>query len=65
MSNHILGNEDLMKYLAIMNHKGKTHEFGNYRTPSRPGLYRLTSAGINLPVDLDKQLLVNVRTFFK
>jgi len=65
MSHHILGNKNLMKYFAVVDHKGKAHEFGNYGASSCPGFYRLTRAVTNLPVDLDKQLLINIRPLFK
>ena len=65
MANHILGNKDLMKYLTVMHHKGKTDELGNYCAPSRPGLYRFTRIGFNVPVDLGEQLLIDEWTFFK
>ena len=65
MPHHILGNKDLMKYLAVVDHKRKTYELRDYRTSSCPGLYRLTRAGGNLLVDLAKELVVNVWSFFK
>src|SRR4030042_942929 len=65
MSDHILGNENLIKNLAIVDHKGKTNEFGNYRASSRPCFYRLTRADCNSLVDLGKKLFINIRPFFK
>jgi hypothetical protein len=55
VSHHILGNKDLIKHFAVMDEKCKTYELGNYRTPSRPCLYRLTRTGFRLLVDFDKQ----------
>jgi hypothetical protein len=34
MPDHIIRNEDFIKYLPVMYQKGETDEFGNYRTPS-------------------------------
>jgi len=65
MPNHILGNKYFMKHLAIVDHKRKTHELRDYRTSSCPGLYRFARTGGNLLVDLAKQLVVNVWSFFK
>ena len=65
MSNHILGDEDLIEYLAVMHQKGKTDEFRNYGAPSCPGLYWLSGAALDLFIDLCEQLFVNERPFFK
>ncbi len=65
MSYHILGNKDLMKHLAIVDQKRKTDKLGNYRTSSCPCLNRLTRAGFCLLVDFDKQLIINIWSFFK
>ena len=65
MSHHILGNKNLMKYFTVVDQKRETHELRNYRASSCPGLYWLTRAGSSSFVDLDKQLLVNVWSFFK
>jgi hypothetical protein len=65
MTDHILGNENLIKNLAVVDHKGKTDEFGNYSAPSRPGFYRLMGAGFDSFVNLGKNLRVNIRPFFK
>ena len=62
---HILCYEDLMEHLPVVDEKRKTHKLRDYRTSSRPGLYWLAGAGINLLIDLDKQLLVNERSFFQ
>ena len=64
MSHHIFGDKNLVKHLAIVDHKCEANELGDYRTPSCPGFDRLTRARSGLPVDLDEQLLVNVWSFF-
>ena len=64
MSHHVLGDENLVKHLAVMDHKRKADELRDYRTSSRPSLDRLARACGGLPVDLDKQLLVDERSFF-
>ena len=63
MSHHVFGNENLVKHLAVMDHKRKADKLRDYRTSSRPGLDRVARAGSGLPVDLDKQLLINERSF--
>ena len=65
VSYHILGDKDLVKDFAVMDQKRETHEFRNYRASSCPGLDWLTRAGSTLFVDLDKQLLINVWSFFE
>jgi hypothetical protein len=65
MPYHILGNKDFMKHFAIVNEKSKTDKLRDYRTSSRPGFNRLTRAGFRLSGDLDKQLIINVWSFFK
>jgi len=54
-----------MKNLTVVDQKRETDELRNDRTPSRPRFYWLTRARGSLLVDLDKQLLINVGSFFK
>jgi len=63
--NHILGDKDLMKHLAVVDQKRETDELGYYRTSSRPCFYWLTRTGFYLLVDLDKKFIINVWSFFK
>ena len=65
VSHHIFGNKHLVEHLSIVYQKRETHELRSYRTSSCPGSYWLTRAGSRLPVNLDKQLIVNVWSFFK
>ena len=65
MPHHIFGNKNLMKYLAVVDQKRETYKLRNYRASSCPGLYWLTGAGSNMLIDLAKQLLINVWSFFK
>jgi len=64
VSDHIFGDKNLVKYFAVVDEKRKTDELWNYRAPSGPGFNRLARAGRSLFVDFDKQLLVNIRSFF-
>ena len=64
MSHHIFGDKNLVKHLAVVDHKCEANELGDYRTPSCPGFDRLARARSTLPVDLDEQLLINKRSFF-
>ena len=65
MPDHILSNKDLMKHLAVMDKKGKTDKLRDYRTLSSPCFNRLTRTGLRLSGDFNKQLIVNVWSFFK
>ena len=64
MSDHIFSDKNLVKHLAVVNHESEADKLRDYRTPSRPGLDRLTRAGGSLLVDLDEQLLIDERSFF-
>ncbi len=64
MSDHIFGDKNLVKHLAVVDHERETDKLRDYRTPSCPGLDRLTRARSSLFVDLDEQLLINERSFF-
>ncbi len=65
VSDHIFCYKDLMEHFPVVDEKRKAHKLRDYRTSSRPGLYWLAGAGINLLIDLDKQLLIDVRSFFQ
>ena len=65
VSHHVFGDKNLVKHLAVVDHKRKANELRDYRTSSRPGLDRLARADGVLPVDLGKQLLINERSFFQ
>jgi len=62
---HVFGYKNLVKHFAVVNHKRKANELRDYGTSSRPGLDRLARARGSLPVDLNKQLLINKRSFFQ
>ena len=64
MPDHIFCDKNLVKHLAVMDHKRKANELRDYRTSSGPGLDRVARTFISLLVDLDEQLLINERPFF-
>ena len=65
VSYHVFGDKNLIEDFAVVHHKGKADEFGNYGASSRPGLYWVTRAGIYLFSDLVQQLLIYIWAFFK
>ncbi len=64
MAHHILGHKNLVKHLAVVDHKCVANKLRDYSAPSSPGFDWLTRAFIILLVDLDEQLLINKRSFF-
>ncbi len=63
MAHHILGHKNLVKHLAVVDHKCVANKLRNYSAPSSPSLDRLTRAFSSLLVDLDEQLLIDEWSF--
>src|SRR5690606_14855160 len=58
---HVLGHEDLVEDLPVVDLEGVVHELGHDRAATRPGLDRGVVAGLLLTEDLAQQLGVDVR----
>ena len=65
VANHVLGHEDRVKLFPVVNQKGMTHEVRRDHLTTRPCLDRALRPGFIHDVNLDQQLVIYKRSFFK
>jgi len=61
---HVLGDEDFVENLAVVDQEGLANKLGNNGTPAGPGFDRVPNVGLLLVDDLSQELFVVIRSFF-
>src|SRR2546421_373123 len=64
MADHLFGNENRQKFMAVMDSERMAHKFGGYHGGSGPGLNDLFIARAAHNLNLLQQFFVYVRPFF-
>jgi len=64
VSNHLFGDVDLEKLVAVVHHEIQTHKFGDDGTIAGPGLDGLTISRLAIFLHLLVEALIDIRTFF-